>query len=334
MPIATQSSGRSQLDIAGKGVVADQYPPSDLLGAIYALESVPGFGPVKFRALHQAAINPQTAVQQPDLLPLTGNRGIQLKAAISKLTPSDLARFEAQAAEQIERTKECGASILTHYESGYPSRVYNSNNPVPALYVQGNSSVWANSAAVAVVGSRKTRDPYAACARMFALAATRLGLTIASGFAKGSDSIGHAAAHESNGRTVCVMPCGVDPLFPPENRDLWNQLLRYPNAAFVNEFRFGLRASALTLRKQNKLIAAFSAGVLVVQSSKTGGAMNAYRFAREQRKAIATFRSDGTDDTTGNAKITSNRSARTQTFDPKSENSQFDSWLRTLSNST
>ena len=87
MPIATQSSSRSPLDLARMGVVADQYPPSDLLGAIYALESVSGFGPVKFRALHQAAIDPQTAVQQPDLLPLTGNRGIQLKAAIGKLTP-------------------------------------------------------------------------------------------------------------------------------------------------------------------------------------------------------------------------------------------------------
>ena len=334
MSITAQISSRSQLDIAGTGVVADQYPPSDLLGAIYALESVSGFGPVKFRVVHQAAIDPQAAVQQPDLLPLTGKRGIQLKTAISKLTPSDLAKFNAQAAEQIERAKECGASILTHYDSAYPSRVYNSNNPVPVLYVQGNNSVWANSDSVAVVGSRKTRDPYAACGRMFALSATRLGLTIVSGFAKGSDSIGHAAAHESNGRTVCVMPCGVDLLFPPENRGLWNQLLRYPNAAFVSEFRFGLRASALTLRKRNKLIAAFSAGVLVVQSSKTGGAMNAYRFAREQPKAIATFRSDGTDDTTGNAEITNDRSVRTQTFDPKSENSQFDSWLRTLSNST
>ena len=330
MPIATQSSSRSPLDLARMGVVADQYPPSDLLGAIYALESVSGFGPVKFRALHQAAIDPQTAVQQPDLLPLTGNRGIQLKAAIGKLTPSDLTKFDAKAIEQIKRAKECGASILTHYDSAYPSRVYDSNNPVPVLYVRGNNSVWVNSGSVAVVGSRKTRDPYAACARMFALAATKLGLTIVSGFAIGSDSIGHAATRESNGRTVCVMPCGVDLLFPPENRDLWNQLLQYPNAAFVSEFCFGLRASALTLRKRNKLIAAFSAGVLVAQSSKTGGAMNAYRSAREQRKPIATFRSDGTDDTAGNMEITNDCGARSQTFDLKIENSQFDSWLRSL----
>ena len=334
MSIGVQSSGQSQLGPADTGMIADQYPPPDLLGAIYALESVSGFGPVKFRALHQAAIDPQTAVQQPDLLPLPGNRGVQLKTAISRLTPSDLAKFDAQAAEQIERAKKCGASILTHYDSAYPSRVYNSNNPVPVIYVRGSSSVWTNSGTVAVVGSRKTRDPYATYGRMFALAATELGLTIVSGFAIGSDSIGHAAARESNGRTVCVMPCGVDLLFPPENRELWNQMLQYPNAAFVSEFRFGLRASALTLRKRNKLIAAYSAGVLVAQSSKTGGAMNAYRFAREQRKAIATFRSDGTDDTTGNAEITNDFSAGTETFDLKNKSDQFDSWLRTLSFST
>ena len=332
--IDVQSSKRSPLGLADTDAITVQYPPPDLLGAIYALESVSGFGPVKFRSLHQAAIDPQTAVEQPDILPLTGKRGAQLKIALNKLTPSDLTKFNAQAVEQIERAKNCGASILTHYDSAYPSRVYNSNNPVPVIYVRGNNSVWANSGTVAVVGSRKTRDPYAAYGRMFALAATRLGLTIVSGFAIGSDSIGHAAARESNGQTVCVMPCGVDLLFPPENRELWNQLLQYPNAAFVSEFRFGLRASALTLRKRNKLIAAYSAGVLVAQSSKTGGAMNAYRFAREQRKAIATFRSDGTVDTTGNAEITNDFSARAETFDLKNKNGQFDSWLQTLSSST
>ena len=106
-----------------------------------------------------------------------------------------------------------------------------------------------------------------------------------SGFAVGADSIGHRAARDASGRTVCVMPCGLDNLFPPENRTLWEELLDYPGAAFVSEFGFGRRASALLLRKRNKLIAAFSQGVLVAQSSYGGGAMNAYRFAREQKKA-------------------------------------------------
>ena len=57
----------------------------------------------------------------------------------------------------------------------------------------------------------------------------------------------------------------------------------------MSELGFGVRASALTLRKRNKLIVAFARGVLVAQSAKDGGAMNAYRFAVEQKKPVATF---------------------------------------------
>ena len=55
--------------------------------------------------------------------------------------------------------------------------------------------------------------------------------------------------------------------------------------ALVSEFPFGTAASSLTLRKRNKLIVAFAQGVLIGQSSAKGGAMNAYRFALEQRNA-------------------------------------------------
>ena len=57
------------------------------------------------------------------------------------------------------------------------------------------------------------------------------------------------------------MPCGVDLVFPPENRLLWRELLNYENAVFVSEFPLGTKAAALTLRKRNKLIVAFARGV-------------------------------------------------------------------------
>src|SRR6185503_14852705 len=96
---------------------------------------------------------------------------------------------------------------------------------------------------------------------------------------------------------------GLDLSFPPENRSLWNELLEYERAVFVSEFPFGRRAASLTLRKRNRLIVAFARGVLVSQSAKDGGAMNAYRFALDQKKPVATFAPDGSADTSGNALI-------------------------------
>ena len=83
---------------------------------------------------------------------------------------------------------------------------------------------------------------------------------IVSGFALGADTIGHEEAWKAGGKTICVMPGGLDRPFPPENRRLWDEFLRYPGAAFVSELGFGVRASALTLRKRNKLIVSFARG--------------------------------------------------------------------------
>lgn len=306
-------------------------PTADKLGALCALDRVSGFGPVKFREMHDAGVDPREAIERPESLPFGGRAGDKLRAAIRALSPADVAAGRSRAEEQLKRAENCSAAILVHGDAEFPERVYASNNPVPILYVRGDPAVWATGGSVAVVGSRNTRDPYASGARKFATAATRKGLAIVSGFAVGADSIGHIAARDADGSTVCVMPCGLDKVFPPENRSLWEELLAYPGAVFVSEFGFGQRASSLQLRKRNKLIVAFAQGVLVAQSAVDGGAMNAYRFALEQKKPVATFSPDGSKDTTGNAVIGEDSRTGGCIFESIVGESQYETWLDGLS---
>ena len=300
-------------------------PTADKLGALYALERVSGFGPMKFREMHDAGVDPREA--RPHLLPFTGRTGDKLRSAIRALSPAGIVAGRSRAEEQIKRAENCSATILVHGDAEYPERVYASNNPVPVLHVRGDPAIWATGGSVAVVGSRNTRDPYASSARQFATIAARKGLVVVSGFAVGADSIGHIAARDVDGSTVCVMPCGLDKVFPPENRNLWEELLAYSGAAFVSEFGFGQRASSLSLRKRNKLIVAFAQGVLVAQSAADGGAMNAYRFGREQKKPVATFKPDGSKDTTGNAVIGEDTRTGGCTFELIVGESQYETWL-------
>ena len=306
-------------------------PDAARLGALFMLERVSGFGPAKFRAMHDAGVDPQLAIRDPGLLPFKGRTGDNLRGAVESLSPATVQAGLARAMEQLERADEFSASILTHGDAGYPKHVYASNNPVPVLYVRGDAAVWDGAGSVAVVGSRNTREPYASGAEEFAALAARNGMVVVSGFAMGADSIGHRAAWEAGGRTVCVMPCGLDKVFPPENRDLWNELLSYPGAVFVSEFGFGQRASSLLLRKRNKLIVAFAQGVLVAQSALDGGAMNAYRFGREQKKPVATFRGDGSRQTTGNALIEGDERTGGFAFESTGNRANCEAWLRKLS---
>lgn len=273
------------------------------LMALMLLDGVRGFGPQKYKALVEAGVAPVDVLEDPSRLPLAGKSGDTLRRALEDITEEQAAQARRRAVRQILRAYENDARILTHSAPEYPRRVYESNNPVPIIYLRGSAAALADPRSVACVGSRHISEPYAALHARFVRDAVRESFVIVSGFATGADRIGHEEAFRAGGRTILVMPCGLDRPFPPENRELWDELLRYEGAAMVSEFHFGTKAAALTLRKRNKLIVAFAQGVLMSQSSASGGAMNAYRFALEQRKPVATFEPDGTDGTTGNAEI-------------------------------
>jgi len=305
---------------------------AEVLAAQYALESVKFFGPGKFREIYDAALTFQDVINEPERLPTAGKRGTDLRREIARLS-GNMPIFEQRAHKQISTAARMGARIVTYWDSRYPRQVLASNNPVPAIYLLGSHEVLSGPRVVACVGSRNIREPYRSLHAEFSRLALELGITVASGFALGADTIGHRTAYEAGGRTICVMPCGLDRPFPPENRPFWKELLEYDNAALVSEFPFGTSASALTLRKRNKLIVAFAMGVLMSQSSAKGGAMNAYRFALELRRPFATFKSDGTADTSGNEEAAREQKGEITELQPGDEN-QARAWLQQLSPST
>lgn len=295
----------------------------DELAAIYLLDSVKYLGPQAFKELHEAGSRPLDALKNPESLPTKGKRGDKIRKQLILEVKRQDDVFRTRAVRQILAAQKCNAQIVTYRHPAYPRNVYESNYPTPVLYVRGSLQALETEKTVACVGTRKIRPPYTEWEAGFVRLACSRGFTIVSGFALGADSIGHKTAWNANGATICVMPGGLDRPFPPENRDLWTSLLDYPSATFVTESPFGTSASSLTLRKRNKLIVAFSRGVLVAQSSAKGGAMNAYRFAIEQRKPVATFQADDSADTGGNSKIPEYENALVL----KSEPEAYERWL-------
>jgi DNA protecting protein DprA len=321
----------------------------DDLTAFFVLLAVKGFGPQKFKELHENGLRAVDVVHGRAELPTAGKRGDMLRAQLAEEVQSLLPLSRGRASRQLHAAKSLGGRILTYHHSAYPKNVFESNNPVPILFARGAFDLLKNRRVVACVGSRQIRPPYDELHRAFSRVACDEGFAISSGFALGADSIGHTAALAAQGRTICVMPCGLDRPFPPENRDLWDRLLDDEGGVFISEFPFGTRASSLTLRRRNKLIVGAALGVLVSQSSTTGGAMNAYRFGLEQRKPIATFAADGKPDTSGNAAM-ANPTSRKATGDRRTANlgppaaahafslerpdrEAYRRWLRSLSSS-
>jgi DNA protecting protein DprA len=305
----------------------------DELTSLYILDSLKGFGPQKFKELYSQGITPAAVVRDPTVLPTAGKRGDLLRALLFAERQKSEPVCRRRAVMQILAAHRHGARIVTYKDSHYPPNVFESNYPAPILFVRGSLEVLTLRNAVACVGSRKIRPPYVGLETEFVRTACRRGFTVVSGFALGADTIGHQQAWKAGGKTICVMPGGLDRPFPPENRHLWDELLHYSGAAFVSELGFGARASSLTLRKRNKLIVAFARGVLIAQSAKDGGAMNAFRFAVEQKKPIATFQADDAADMSGNRLIAADSGRETLPGD-RMDLEAYERWLRQLSFST
>ena len=217
----------------GDSLERGHFPDAARLGALFVLERIRGFGPAKFRAMHDARVDPQSAIRNPEVLPFAGRTGDKLRRAIESLSGADIQAGRNRAIEQLERAEEFSASILTHGDASYPKRVYASNNPVPVLYVRGDPATWDGVGSVAVVGSRNTREPYASCARKFATLAAQNGMVVVSGFAMGADSIGHRAAWQAEVPRCASCPAG------------WTKYSRRRTASFGrNCSRIGERCSS------------------------------------------------------------------------------------------
>lgn len=275
----------------------------DALAASLVFVRLTHFGPVKARELYRSGRTPEDVIRNPDALTIGGSRIPAFRAQLAAIDDRAWSDARRNAEKQIADARKFSGNILLYSSSEYPDLLMRSNYPVPILYLRGSLDALDGASAVACVGSRGIREPYRSLHDGFARTASSAGFTIVSGFALGADTVGHQAALDAGGRTIGVLAGGLDRPFPPENRALWERMLSFSAAVFVSESPFGARTSALTLRRRNKLIVALSQGVLVSQSATSGGAMNAWRFALDDHKPVATFAGDGRSDSSGNEQI-------------------------------
>jgi DNA processing protein len=246
--------------------------PNQYLGWL-ALALTPGLGARMAGKLLRAMGSPE-AIFSASLTELEAQR---LPAAVAQAlhTRQPL----SAAAKELAQAQAAGIRLVTWDEPEYPIRLREIYDPPPLLYVRGNIDLL-NRHTISIVGSRRPTPYGNQMAEKLAQDLADRGLVIVSGLARGIDSSAHRGAlKSSSGATIGVLGCGVDVIYPKENKKIFAEMEQ--RGAIVSEFALGTFPGPQNFPIRNRIISGMSLGVVVVEGAQYSGSLITARLAME-----------------------------------------------------
>jgi DNA processing protein len=243
-----------------------------------ALNMIPGVGPVSFRKLLARFHDPER-IFAASVHELASVEGIAQKTvqAIKEFSASKM------SAEELTKVSDLGADIVTLRDARYPKNLLEIYDPPPVLYVRGGLDA-ADTLQIAVVGSRRGSSYGRAVTKRISRELGEAGVTVVSGLARGIDTCAHLGALEARAKTIAVLGCGVDTVYPPENKKLFFDIIK--SGAIISEFPLGTSPDGKNFPRRNRIISGLSLGVVVVEATADSGSLITATHALEQGREV------------------------------------------------
>jgi DNA processing protein len=208
---------------------------------------------------------------------LTALEGQRLPAAVAQALHSR--RPLSDAAKELAQVQAAGCRLLTWDEPEYPARLKEIYDPPPLLYVRGNIELLSRHM-ISIVGARRPTPYGNQMAERISRDLADRGLVISSGLARGIDASAHKGALSSTtGATIAVLGCGIDVVYPKENKKIFEQIEQ--RGAIISEFPIGTFPAPQNFPIRNRIIAGMALGVVVVEGAQYSGSLITARLAME-----------------------------------------------------
>lgn len=243
-----------------------------------ALNTVPGIGAVRYVALVKHFGSPQAVLEaSPKALNAVPEIGEKVVQALRDQVK------ESFAEEQLAKLDRANAKLISILDDDYPESLKRIYDPPPYLLVRGNI-LPQDRLAVGIVGSRLCTEYGRQVTEQLVRELSKAGLTIVSGLARGIDSIAHQTAIKSGGRTIAALGCGLDVIYPPENKKLYAEIAE--SGAVLTAYDFGTRPEKFNFPARNRIISGLSRGIIVVEARKGSGALVTAQHAVDQNREV------------------------------------------------
>ena len=255
---------------------SSQVDPDQL--AALALSLAPGLGPRLLSQLIEYFGSCSGILAQPEAqLRKVPGIGAQIAAALN--SPNLL----RQATQLWSECNNSSVQLRFPGQPNYPTRLHEICDAPQVLYVRG-SLLPQDELAIAIVGSRRCSVYGIRQAERFASQLARAGFTVISGLARGIDAAAHRAALNASGRTLAVLPGGLNSIYPPEHQSLADDITAH--GALLSEMPLHQPVLPGLFPQRNRIISGLSLGVLLVEASARSGALYTARHAHEQNRDV------------------------------------------------
>jgi len=243
------------------------------------LASVPGVGARRFSMLNKCFDSPRTLweSQEKEIIKFQSTLG---ERAIKSILDHKNLRYLDRAAAILA---DPSLLVLTLNDDDYPVLLKNTFDPPAVLYCKGQP-LNNNIPFIAVIGSRRTSEYGRQMADRFAFDLSLAGFGIVSGAARGIDTMAHKGALKAEGYTVAVLGCGVDIVYPGDNKKLFLQIEEH--GTLLSEYPPGTFPAPTNFPARNRIISGISNAVLVVEAGERSGALITVDFALEQGRDV------------------------------------------------
>lgn len=239
---------------------------------------------------------------------------LDVSSRVSKdsISACDLDGLIGVSWDLLETATNDGQELITYLDAGYPNSLRDLSNPPLILFCRGNTSLLhSNMPYVAAVGSRKAGDYGLRVAHRFGEVLTEAGAIVVSGLAIGCDTAAHEGCLEKDGATIAVLPSPLNKVVPEQNAQLADRIIS-KHGLLIGELPPGARIDRSTFVQRNRIQAALSEKVIIIETSVNGGTMRTAEFAQKLQRMIGAYsfpKEYQTRENEGNSKLINERLA-------------------------
>jgi DNA processing protein len=245
-----------------------------------AFNRVLGIGPVNFRLLLNYFSDDLATAWRADSRELA-RAGLHQRTSEAFLAQ----RVKIEPERELERLEKAQVKMLTWRDPTYPALLREIDASPPVLYLKGALSE-SDQFALAVVGTRNSDTYGQQVTERLVTELARGQVTVVSGLALGIDALAHTAALDAGGRTLAVLACGLDIVYPARNASLARRIVESGQGALLSEYPLGVKPESGSFPARNRIISGLAQGVLVVEAGEKSGALITAEFASKQGREV------------------------------------------------